>query len=140
MWHYFQHKQVKILLLVLNYMIRSVGNVKCPYVLQKYNRHMDRVKVMDSYRIKLKRKKWCYLFDLGMIKSWFLYKLILTLHGKHLKVPSKNILSNEEGQVILWRKLLKLNSKEAIQNMYIQIKWIMHLRVKIYWKLRSKWW
>lgn len=60
-------------------------DVKCPFVIQEYNRHMGGVDLLDSlmgrYKITMKSRKWYirlfyHLLDLTLVNSWLAYKRV----------------------------------------------------------------
>lgn len=60
--------------------------VKCPYVIKEYNRHMGGVVLLDSlmgrYKIAIKSRKWYmrlfyYMIDLTMVNALLCYKRVL---------------------------------------------------------------
>ena len=57
--------------------------IKCPKIVQEYNKHMGGVDMSDRlisyYRIKTRTKKWtvrtfCHMFDLALVNSWIQYR------------------------------------------------------------------
>lgn len=67
--------------------------LKCPEIIQIYNKHMGGVDLLDSiigrYRIAMRSKKWYFklfyhFLDMALVNAWLLYRRV---YGNNVTIP-----------------------------------------------------
>lgn len=94
---------------------KETVQVKCPNVIQQYNRHMGGVDLLDSlmgrYKISIKSRKWYirifyHLIDLTMVNAWLAYKRVQKQNG----IIESQILEQAKFRAEVAESLCKINS------------------------------
>ncbi|XP_063634940.1 piggyBac transposable element-derived protein 3-like [Cydia splendana] len=93
-------------------------DIKRPFVVAEYNRHMGGVDLIDSimgiYKIQLRSKRWpmrlfYHYLDLSIANAWLLYKRVC----KHKIIPKKSIKGSADFRLDVAASLCQMGTKSS---------------------------